>query len=698
MNLQEVDKKTDLPLMANFDQIQADHYLIDLKCDMDSKVFEGDVIIFFKSTILTQDCYECILDCCDINVLEVSEVINDHSDLPLECETYQNHKKISKLWKSIESKKSDKNGMTKWTKKQNIPLQFKSDNWSLQIFKKEDDEKFPRVIRIKYLTKPDSRSLHWRNDQDGNPCVYTPAAAINNRGLFPCQDIPGAMATWQAKIHTNSDSKFTVLCTGDNQDDFVQNQGIDSYYFYTNLILPMSTFAIAIGIWKKEAILEPSSSETPTMLNLCGPPSIIKQHFTLLKKYVNSCLKATSRLLGVYPLGKLDILILPRNFSGLGLASPNLMFLSNSLISGDLSMLVKVAHEISHSWFGIMIGSEDWTEAWISEGFATFLEEHIHDSALEILNWKTVESKEAKDLRIYLRHKSLSQEMSHTTDDLQQLRPMQGNKLQSDHVGFVKNGINPAAGLSQAHYLKGYFLLQYLYEIVGHVPFFSLLQQYTITYMGELVNSTHFIRLFCELFPDQCLENDITVEWLLSTWLHSSGIPTQVLQLRCLDISCNTLYNQIDEFFSEVCYLNQHLTKKVSGQKKQKMEVELMSEPLSTPEQISLMFEKMLELDAVHFQLLKIIKNQHDTYIRMNPDVNHRWCELVVKNKYRRCYCDVVAFMKEHQSMGVYLYGEMALSKNKTMIDLARNTFKELEHELDVNSAAVIRDILADIL
>jgi len=697
MNPQEVDKQTDLPLMANFEQIQAAHYLIDLKCDMDSKVFEGDVIIFFKPIRLAQDCYECILDCCDINVLEVSEVIYDHSELPSECETVQNQKRISNSWKTIESTKSDKNVMTKWTMKQNIPLQFKYDDWSLHIFKKEEDPNFPRVIQIKYVTKPDSRSLHWRDDQDGNPCVYTPAAAINNRGLFPCQDIPGAMATWQAKIHTKSSSNLTVLCTGDNQDDVLLDNGNDSHYFFTNLILPMSTFAIAIGSWKKEAILEPSSTEKP-MLSLCGPLSIVNQHLILLKKYVNACLEATSRLLGTYPLGKLDILILPRHFSGLGLASPNLMFLSNSLITGDLSMLVKVAHEISHSWFGIMIGAEDWTEPWISEGFATFLEEHIHDSALEFLNWKTDTTKEAKELRIYLRHKNLSQEMAHTTQDLQQLRPMQGNKLQSDDVGFVKNGMNPAAGLSQVHYLKGYFLLQYLYEIVGHVPFFNLLQQYISKYMGQLVNSTHFIRLFCEMFPSECLENDITVDWLVSTWLHSSGMPTQILQLRCLDMSRNALYSQIDEFFSEVCYLNQHLNKKLTGQKKQKLNVELMSDPLSTPEQISLLFEKMLEIEAVHFQLLKILKKQHDTDIRMNPDLNHRWCELVVKNKYRRCYSDVVFFLTEQQSMGVYLYGEMALSKNKTLIGLARNTFKELEHELDVNSAAVIRDMFKDFL
>ena len=50
-----------------------------------------------------------------------------------------------------------------------------------------------------------------------------------------------------------------------------------------------------------------------------------------------------------------------------------------SVFSGDQGQYIKIAHEISHAWFGIMIGSLDWTEAWLSEGFATFLEEIIHD-------------------------------------------------------------------------------------------------------------------------------------------------------------------------------------------------------------------------------------------------------------------------------------------------------------------------------
>lgn len=35
----------------------------------------------------------------------------------------------------------------------------------------------------------------------------------------------------------------------------------------------------------------------------------------------------------------------------------------------------RLCHEIAHAWFGLAIGARDWTEEWISEGFATFLED-----------------------------------------------------------------------------------------------------------------------------------------------------------------------------------------------------------------------------------------------------------------------------------------------------------------------------------
>ena len=95
------------------------------------------------------------------------------------------------------------------------PLEFKVDDWSIRISKNgcKTAFAFPRVVRLQYQTNARGRSLMWRKSSesmstkqtDSFPdCVFTPAANINNRSLFPCQEPPIAMATWQCVVTSKS--------------------------------------------------------------------------------------------------------------------------------------------------------------------------------------------------------------------------------------------------------------------------------------------------------------------------------------------------------------------------------------------------------------------------------------------------------------------------------------------------------------
>ena len=64
--------------------------------------------------------------------------------------------------------------------------------------------------------------------------------------------------------------------------------------------------------------------------------------------------------------------------------SGSLLFVSQSLLCSDGSMNVRLGHELSHAWFGLLLGAKDWTEEWLSEGFATFMEDSIHGLAMKV--------------------------------------------------------------------------------------------------------------------------------------------------------------------------------------------------------------------------------------------------------------------------------------------------------------------------
>lgn len=235
------------------------------------------------------------------------------------------------------------------------------------------------------------------------------------------QDIPKALSTWSARISLKSeDEDFDVFCTGETEAE-VQQSGELRHYLshHDSFPLPMSTFAIAVGRWSVRTI---DCGQPRT--RFIGPKSLVEKNFAAVTRYLACCLSATEDLLGRYPLPRLDVVVVHRSFSGLGLASPHLLFLSPSLFAGDESLFIKISHEVSHAWFGIMIGSLDWTEAWISEGFATFLEEIIHDAALVVLGQEQPVS--LAPLRAQLKLESLQEEVNNTADDLQMLQPMSG--------------------------------------------------------------------------------------------------------------------------------------------------------------------------------------------------------------------------------------------------------------------------------
>ncbi|CAG5923982.1 unnamed protein product, partial [Menidia menidia] len=177
--------------------------------------------------------------------------------------------------------------------------------------------------------------------------------------------------------------------------------------------------------------------------------------------------------------------------------SPHLIFLSQSVlysqsprpgVSGQSLCGSRICHEIAHSWFGLVIGARDWTEEWISEGFATCLEDIIWAKAQQL---SSTEAAELFDLKSLLRWRRLSDELQNSKEELQILRPNTDKTGQVSDSGSstVKHALNPEKTFMQVHYLKGYFLLRFLASQVGEEQLIEFFRLFVRKYHGQLVLS-----------------------------------------------------------------------------------------------------------------------------------------------------------------------------------------------------------------
>ncbi|XP_073662082.1 aminopeptidase O isoform X9 [Tursiops truncatus] len=421
-----------------------------------------------------------VLDCCDLSVLKVEEV--DVAAVPGIEKFTRSPKLRNQIVCELVALPADRwrEQLDYYARCSQAPgcgeLLFDIDTWSLQIRKTgvQTATDFPHAIRIQYTTKPQGRSVTWTSDQSGRPCVYTMGSPINNRALFPCQEPPVAMSTWQATVRAAA--SFVVLMSGENSAKPTQlREGCSSWHYYVTMPMPASTFTIAVGSWTETKPEICSSDDLATeksfspfeadfrYVGVCGhmeypcrfqnasattqeiiphrvfAPVCLKGacQETLLP-LIPPCLSAAHSVLGTHPFSRLDVLIVPANFPSLGMARPN----------------------------------KEKTG-------------HVSDSGSSV----------------------------------------------------IKHGLNPDKVFMQVHYLKGYFLLRFLARRLGDDTYFSFLRKFVHKFHGQLILSQDFLQMLLESIPEE-RRLELSVENIFQDWLESSGIPQPLQRERLAGAEC----------------------------------------------------------------------------------------------------------------------------------------------------------------
>ncbi|KAI4895859.1 hypothetical protein NFI96_021427 [Prochilodus magdalenae] len=385
----------------------------------------------------------------------------------------------------------------------------------------------------------------------------------------------------------------------------------------------------------------------------------------------------------------------PVSSSTIGCQIPHIIFLSQSVLAGERGLCgARLCHEIAHSWFGLAIGARDWTEEWISEGFATYLEDVFWAKVQQL---DSSEDEEQRRLKALLRWRRLKDELENSEEELQVLRPNKDTtgEVSESGASVVKHALNPGKPFMQVHYLKGYFLLKFLASKVGEDEFLSFFRRFVRGFHGQLILSQDFLQMFLDTFPalssqgltlgaiySDWLDTPDIPKWLEgigSTWTHAQPVgevKEEVVKWVLLSSStgkgtkrkragpkvnfkeaalrwCELQRDAVADPMTGLRAEPEH-ARQAEGQAARKRGL-CLSLPerkhwkLLSPERLVLLLEFLLEEAEISVPCLSLLQTTYDLR-NQDAEVKHRWCELVVKHKYTAAYRDVEHFLIHDQN------------------------------------------------
>ncbi|OBS81985.1 hypothetical protein A6R68_24025, partial [Neotoma lepida] len=176
----------------------------------------------------------------------------------------------------------------------------------------------------------------------------------------------------------------------------------------------------------------------------------------------------------------------------------------------------RLCHEIAHAWFGLAIGARDWTEEWLSEGFATHLEDVFWAEAQQLSPHEALEQQE---LRACLRWHRLKDELQNSPEEMQVLR----------YSTILKHGpsikVQAEVVMTLTKLLRA---LKFTLHFQAQPPWSEYekhLSQRRQHVLDALVHCTNdFLQMLLESIPED-KRLGLSVENIVRDWLECSGIP-----------------------------------------------------------------------------------------------------------------------------------------------------------------------------
>jgi|AntRauTorcE11897_2_1112592.scaffolds.fasta_scaffold00030_74 puromycin-sensitive aminopeptidase len=317
------------------------------------------------------------------------------------------------------------------------------------------------------------------------------------REVFPCVDEPAAKATFGLTLGT--DTGEIVLSNTPVQTQTTEGNNLITQFEKTPI---MSTYLLAFVVGEMD-YKETKTNAGVVIRGYTTPDNVAYVEFAL--DVAKQCIEFYDEYFAIsYPLEKCDLIALPDFSSG---AMENwgcitfreqtlLVDPAHTALSTKQYVAMVVAHELAHQWFGNLVTMRWWTDLWLNEGFASWVEFLAIDKLFP--SWD-----------MWTQFTSSEQQQAMRLDTLEHTHPVEVPVNSPDEIRTIFDAIS---------YSKGASVIHMLHEYLGPDDFRTGLQYYLKTHA---YSNTDTVDLW------QALEDSShkPVRAFMHDWTSQSGYP-----------------------------------------------------------------------------------------------------------------------------------------------------------------------------
>ena len=355
----------------------------------------------------------------------------------------------------------------------------------------------PFTVTVYYSARPE-KGLYfvppYEDEEADRVQVWSQGETDGNRHWFPVFDRPADKLT--SELIVTIDSAYSVVSNGVLEDERLNADGTRTWHY--EQLQPHSPYLIMLAADDYASVRRHAtlSSGQRVPLGYWVLPDRVDDVARTLGQ-TGDILSFFADYLGVtYPWPKLDQVFV-RDFMWGGMENTGAVTYTDRILIDERAALDYdpdnlIAHEIAHQWFGDLVTTAHWSDIWLHEAFATFLES---------VNTERVSGREEALVEL------LDNRDKYLRETRDYLRPLVWNRWMSAMDIFDRHA-----------YDKGSWILHMIHAEIGDEVFRLVLERFLTDFRFKAVTTEDFQRTL----------EDVTggsFDPFFAQWVYAAGHP-----------------------------------------------------------------------------------------------------------------------------------------------------------------------------